>query len=84
MSDVTQWQTIAEWTGSMTGLAGAAVLASNKPWAAWGWVMFLVSNTFLIAYGIFAGAAGITTMQLGLTVTSMIGVWNWLIKKEPT
>jgi len=84
MPDLTQLQTTLEWTGCLMGLAGAAVLASKKPWAAWGWALFLVSNGFLVAYGIVAGASGITTMQVGYTITSSFGVWNWLIKKEPT
>ena len=67
-----------EWAGSLTGLAGAGLLAMNTAWSGYGFLAFLISNLCWIAYGRMAGAKGLITMQLGFTVTSLVGIWRWL------
>jgi nicotinamide riboside transporter PnuC len=72
--------TIMEWAGCVTGLCGAALLAMNNRYSGWGFVLFLSSNFAWIAYGLLSHATGMVVMQLGFTVTSLIGVWKWLIR----
>lgn len=67
-----------EWAGSLTGLTGAGLLALNNAWSGYGFIAFLISNGCWIAYGRMADARGLITMQLGFTVTSLVGIWRWL------
>lgn len=69
---------IVEWFGALTGLFGAGVLALNTSFSGWGFVGFLISNLAWIAYGIMARSWGLVTMQLGFTLTSVVGIYQWL------
>lgn len=67
-----------EWTGSLVGLLGAAMLASGGVNAGRGFVAFLVSNFCWIGFGLLQGATGLVVMQVGFTLTSLVGIRNWL------
>lgn len=69
---------MTEWAGSITGLVGAGVLAMNEPYSGWGFVIFLVSNAFLFSYARITKAKGLFILQIGFTVTSVMGILNWL------
>lgn len=70
---------LIEWTGCILGLCGAALLATNSRYSAWGWVLFILSNAAWIAYGVLTHANGLVVQQLGFTATSLMGIWKWLI-----
>lgn len=72
--------TATEWAGCCSGLVGAAVLALNASFSGWGFVLFLLSNMFWIAYGYMTGTKSLVLMQIGFTLTSMMGIWNWIAK----
>ncbi|PIV91311.1 MAG: hypothetical protein COZ20_06450 [Gallionellales bacterium CG_4_10_14_3_um_filter_54_96] len=71
-----------EWIGCVTGLLGAALLSANNRYSGWGFALFLISNIAWIGFGWFTHAIGMVVMQLGFTLTSLWGVWNWLIAKS--
>lgn len=68
-----------EWLSCFTGLLGSAVLALKGEYAGWGFVAYLVSNLGWIAYGVATRTWAIVLMQLGFTVTSVIGIKNYLL-----
>ena len=68
-----------EWAGCITGLCGAGLVALKTRYSGWGFVLYLASNGAWIAFGLLSHAYGVVVMQVGFTVTSVIGVWNWLI-----
>jgi len=70
---------LIEWAGCIIGLCGAALLATNSRHSAWGWVLFILSNAAWIAYGLLTHANGLVVQQLGFTVTSLMGIWKWLV-----
>lgn len=70
---------ILEWVGCFAGLCGAALLAWKCKYSGWAFVVYLVSNGAWIAYGLLSHTPGMVVMQIGFTVTSVIGIWNWLI-----
>lgn len=78
------WMYIAnspyEAVGAALGLLGALVLAINGKHASLGWLGFLGSNIALIVFAARAGLYGVLTLQLGFMVTSLIGVWQGLLK----
>ncbi len=71
---------IVEWTGAIFGAAGALLLACNNRASGYGFVLFLVSNAALAAFGWMTNANGIVAMQVVCTVTTVIGLWRWLLK----
>lgn len=66
-----------EWSGSLTGLLGAALLASNSRFSGWGFICFLLSNIAWGWFGVMTGTHGILVMQVGFTLTSLVGIWRW-------
>ncbi len=68
-----------EWLGSATGLFGSALLSANIAVSGYGFLAFLVSNVFWSAFALRARLWGMLLMQVGFTVTSVIGVCRWLM-----
>ena len=71
----TKW---VEWIGSITGLAGSALLASHTALSGYGFAAFLASNVFWIAFALRLRLWGMLMMQIGFTLTSLIGLYRWL------
>lgn len=71
---------ILQWFGCVTGITGSLFLALNNKHSGWGFVLFLLSNMFWMAFGISTNAPGLITTQVFFTITSSLGVYKWLIK----
>jgi hypothetical protein len=69
-----------EWFGCFLGVSGAALLALNNRWSGYGFVLFLASNAAWIGFGLLTSANGLVTMQVVFSLTSAVGIWQWLIK----
>lgn len=65
---------VFEWVGTICGLAGAALLASNVALSPWGWWLFLTSSASLCIYGLNARAYGILLLNLGFVLTNVLGI----------
>lgn len=70
---------VAEWCGSLTGLAGAGLLALNNNISGYGFGLFLLSNVAWITFGIRTRTWSLVVMQVGFTATSLVGINNWLM-----
>lgn len=68
-----------EWSGAFFGIVGAMLLALNVPYSGLGFVAFLLSNLFWVAYGFIRKLNGILAMQLVFTCTSALGIYRWLL-----
>jgi hypothetical protein len=73
---------IFEWVGAGLGLVGAALLSLNLKASRYGWLFFLLSNFAWTAYGIRTDAYGLVAMQVGFTLTSLLGVYRWLFASD--
>jgi hypothetical protein len=71
---------ILQWTGCVTGISGSFLLAINTRYSGVGFLLFLISNGFWTLYGIATNAPGLIAMQIAFTITSMIGIYRWLLK----
>lgn len=69
---------LVEWGGTLTGLVGAGLLALHLPISGYGFILFLCSNVCWLCFGLQTRAWGMVTMQLGYTVTSVLGVVRWM------
>jgi hypothetical protein len=72
---------LVEWTGSLLALLGSGLLAANVNVSRYGWVLFLVSNAFLIHFAITMGLNGLLTMQIGFTLTSSLGFYRSFVRR---
>lgn len=75
---------VLQWGGCVTGVLGSLLLAWRSAWSGWGFVVYLVSNAFWIAYGLKTGAPGLVSMQAVFTFTSLVGIWRWLLADRPS
>jgi nicotinamide riboside transporter PnuC len=66
-----------QWVGCVTGVLGSLLLALNNRASGYGFVLFLISNCFWIAFGLKNQVMSIVLMQLVFTATSLIGVYKW-------
>jgi hypothetical protein len=66
-----------EYTGSALAFFGAYLLAKNTNNSKWGFVAYLVSNMFFIAWSIMFEVWGILTMNLGFLVINIYGIKKW-------
>jgi nicotinamide riboside transporter PnuC len=70
---------IFEWVGTVCGITGAALIASNVRLSPWGWWLFLVSSLSLCGFGLSIGAYGILLLNLCFVLTNITGLYRvWL------
>ncbi|MFL1449227.1 nicotinamide mononucleotide transporter [Pseudomonas tritici] len=77
---------VLEWTGTICGIAGAALIASNVRLSPWGWWLFLISSLALTCYGVLIGAYGIMSLNICFVLTNCLGiarVWVPHMRKRP-
>ena len=67
---------VFEWSGSLLGLLGALLLATNSRVSRYGWVAFLFANVAMIAFALMIGAHGLLLQQAGFTFTSFLGLYR--------
>lgn len=77
----TEWlnTNVCEYLGARLGMLGAFVLASNYSWSGAGFILFLISNFFLIRFALLTDHHELLRMQLVFTATSLLGIFRWLI-----
>lgn len=68
--------TIAEWSGSIFGLLGSFLLATNTRFSKYGWIGFLIANLGMGVFSVLIGAHGLLLQQLGFTCTSCLGLYR--------
>lgn len=67
------------WLGSLSGIAGAGMLASNASWSGWGFVPFLVSSLSLSLVAGIRDDRPLLVQQLTFTAVNAVGIWRWLV-----
>ncbi|MBF0098234.1 MAG: nicotinamide mononucleotide transporter [Magnetococcales bacterium] len=67
-----------KWIGTVTGVAGALLVAMNIPQSGYGFLLFLLSSVswFIAAYRMHE--ISLMILQAVFTVINLIGVWRWL------
>ena len=67
-------QAVFEWSGSILGLIGAFLLATNSRFSKYGWIFFLLANFAMLAFALSISAWGLLIQQIGFTATSVLGI----------
>ena len=65
-----------EWTGSLSGLAGAVLLATHSRISCYGWLAFLVANLAMIGFALSIHRYGLFVQQLGFMGSSFLGIYR--------
>jgi hypothetical protein len=70
---------ITEWTGTIFGIAGAALLSSNIKHSPWGWWLFLISSLSLCLFAALSNAWGLLLLNAAFVSTNLNGIARvWL------
>jgi hypothetical protein len=75
-----------EWYGSIAGAIAALIVSLDLGRRATGWafVIFVTSSIALVAWGFMSDKAeGIGTQNIVLFVINVIGVYRYLIRRQP-
>lgn len=70
---------LIEAFGSFFGLLGTLMLALKRPWSGWAFAVYLVSNVCWLIFGYSNNHWFFFAQQIGFLVTSLIGLWVWVI-----
>lgn len=68
------------WGGALTGIVGALLLALKKDYSKWGWLSFLASNGFWLAYSLASETTSLMVQTIAFTGTSLLGLWQWVLR----
>jgi hypothetical protein len=69
-----------EFTGAATGIAGALLLALKLKWSGWAFAIFLVSNLAWIVFSVATGTYGLLAQEAVYLAINLVGAWRWLIQ----
>ncbi|WP_382155318.1 hypothetical protein [Hydrogenophaga sp. ANAO-22] len=69
-----------ELAAAAFGVLGTVLLALNGPHAGWGFVAYLASNAGWITFACIHRHWGLLGQQIAFTVSSLLGIWVWLLK----
>jgi hypothetical protein len=66
------------WVGSIFGLIGSLLLALNTSYSGYGFLAYLGSNFAWLYHGVKTRTWALVVMQVGFTLTSLVGLRNWV------
>jgi len=66
-----------DWIGCALALVGSLLLAMNTRISGWGFVAYFFSNCAWITFAASNGINSLLLMQIGFTLTSLLGIYRW-------
>jgi hypothetical protein len=70
---------VLKWLGTLTGLAGAVMLALNISVSGWRWLLFALSAALWTWAGLAMREWSLAALQGGFLMVDLLGIWRWLI-----
>lgn len=67
----------AKWIGTLTGVAGALIIALNLGMVVLGFALFLVSSVLWTAAGWLQREPSLVVLQGTFTIINVVGIWRW-------
>lgn len=64
------------WTGTVSGIAGATLIASNVRLLPWGWWLFLISSLSMDVYAVKISSYGLMLLNICFVATKCLGLWK--------
>lgn len=75
-------ENILQWSGCVFGILGSLFLALNNKRSGYGFVLFIFSNIFWLAFGLLTKTYGLVVTQVFFMFISGLGIYKWLIKNN--
>ncbi|MBS0414390.1 MAG: hypothetical protein JSR68_08455 [Proteobacteria bacterium] len=72
-------QQAIEYAAALLGVLGALLLAVKSRWSGWAFVLWLGSNMLWVIFGARGAHWGLVLQNAAFTVTSLAGIWVWLV-----
>lgn len=73
---------LLQWGGCASGVLGSLLLALKNKYSGLGFAAFLISNIFWALFAIATHTDGLLVQQAFFSITSIIGIWTWLIRPK--
>ena len=68
---------IYKWVGTISGIAGACLLAANVEVSGFGFVLFLVSAIFWIVAGWMMKEMSLVSLNITFLIIDGFGIYRW-------
>ena len=72
------WVSAAKWIGTVTGVAGAMVIALNFGFVIYGFYLYLISSTLWSVVGWMQREPSLFVLQRAFTAINILGIYRWL------
>jgi uncharacterized membrane protein len=72
------WLSSAKWIGTITGVAGAVVIALNFGFVIYGFYLYLISSVLWSVVGWVQREASLFVLQGAFTAINILGIYRWL------
>lgn len=73
------WLEPAKWLGTLSGIAGAILVALNMEVSGYGFLLFLASSLLWCAAGVVQRDDSLILLQATFVVINIIGIYRWLV-----
>lgn len=73
------WLGPAKWIGTLSGIAGAILVALNMEVSGYGFLLFLASSLLWCAAGVAQRDDSLILLQATFVVINIIGIYRWLV-----
>ena len=70
--------TVAKWTGTVAGIAGAVLIALNVGLVVHGFALFLISSVLWTLAALAQRESSLAVLQGAFTVITVIGIVRWM------
>ena len=68
-----------KWIGTIAGVSGSLLLASNIPQSGYGYLLFLISSVSWFIVAVRMKESSLMVLQRMFTCVNILGIVRWLI-----
>lgn len=69
-----------QWLGSLTGIAGALMMACNSKASPWAYPVWLCASVSMLVFALYDQLSGLALQQAVFTFINTLGLWRWMIR----
>lgn len=74
---------LLEWIGSLSGIAGAWMMAVNSRLSPWAYPVWIVASASMLAFAWRSHHLGLALQQAVFCAINLVGLYRWLISPPP-
>jgi len=71
---------LLEWIGSLTGIVGAVMMASNTKASPWAYMIWIIASVTMLVFALVKGHSGLALQQACFTLINTVGLYRWLLR----